>query len=169
MHALEAAGGEHGLDRGCLYAGYGMAEATVAISIPDVGTGFTHDAVDGEVLEHDLRAVPVPPDRVGAKHLARCGYPVRGLELRIADPTSGASLEDRMLGEIEVRGTSVVPGYFRQPEATAVAFREGGWLRTGDLGYTAEGDLIVCGRLKDIIIVGGRNIFPEDGERTGNS
>jgi len=169
MRALESAASEHGLDPGSLYAGYGMAEATVVISMPDVGTGFTEDVVDGETLEHDLRAVPVSPDQAGAKRLARCGHPVRGLDLRIADPTSGALLDDRMLGEIEVRGTSVVPGYFRQPEATAAAFRDGGWLRTGDLGYTAEGDLVVCGRLKDIIIVGGRNIFPEDLERAVNA
>jgi fatty-acyl-CoA synthase len=62
-----------------------------------------------------------------------------------------------------------VPGYYRRPDATAAAFRPDGWLRTGDLGYLADGDLIVCGRLKDMIIVGGRNVFPEDLERAAQT
>jgi fatty-acyl-CoA synthase len=85
--------------------------------------------------------------------------------VRIADPDSGALLSDRGVGEIELRGPSVVPGYYKRPDATAAAFHDGGWLRTGDLGYLAEGDVVVCGRLKDMIIVGGRNVFPEDLER----
>jgi fatty-acyl-CoA synthase len=68
------------------------------------------------------------------------------------------------VGELQVRGTSVTTGYYGRPEATAAAF-EGGWLRTGDLAYQADGELVVCGRIKDMIIVGGRNVFPEDIER----
>jgi fatty-acyl-CoA synthase len=142
-----------------------MAEATVLISIPDQGTGFTADRIDGRALEHEHVAEPVKEDHPHGRRLARCGRPLRGMELRIADPDSGAVLDDRRLGEIEVRGPSVVPGYFRRPDATAAMFREEGWLRTGDLGYLAEGDLVICGRLKDVIIVGGRNIFPQDLER----
>jgi fatty-acyl-CoA synthase len=169
MDALAAAGAAHHLDPASLYAGYGMAEATVAISIPHAGSGFAVDIVDGETLEHDLRAEPVAPDRARARRLARCGPPLRGMELRVTDPESGATLEERQLGEVEIRGPSVVPGYFRRPDATEAAFRDGGWLRTGDLGYLAEGDVVIGGRLKDVIMVGGRNLFPEDLERAAQA
>lgn len=165
MDAFAVAGAPHGLNDSALFAAYGMAEATVAISIPHRGSGFTTDIVDGSVLEHEGHAVSVAPDDPAGRRMARCGPPLRGMELRIADPESGASVADRVLGEIEIRGPSVVPGYFRRPDATAATFRDGGWLRTGDLGYLVEGDVVVAGRLKDVIIVGGRNVFPEDVER----
>ncbi len=161
--AAEAAGS--GFDPGALYAGYGMAEATVAISIPPMNSGFTVDVVDDDSLTRDRRADPVAPDRPGARRLARCGPPIRGMELRIVDPETGAALGERGVGEIEVRGPSVVPGYFRNEQATRAALREDGWLRTGDQGYLAEGDVMICGRIKDMIVIGGRNVFPEDLER----
>jgi fatty-acyl-CoA synthase len=71
---------------------------------------------------------------------------------------------EREVGELEIRGTSVTPGYYKHPEATAAAFHDG-WLRTGDLGYLVDAELVICGRIKDVIIVGGRNVFPEDVER----
>ncbi|MHB8437653.1 MAG: AMP-binding protein [Acidimicrobiales bacterium] len=168
MDALARAGAPFGLDNGALYAGYGMAEATVAVSFVAPGTGFHADVVDAEALEHDGRAEPVAPG-TGARRLARCGPPLRGMELRIVDPETGSPIPGRMVGEIELRGPSVVPGYFRRPDATAAAFRDDGWLRTGDQGYLAEGEVVVCGRLKDVIIVGGRNLFPEDLERPAQS
>ena len=169
MEALADAGRGHGLDPRALYAGYGMAEATVAISLGVVGGGFRADAVDGALLEEELVALPAPPDGRAARRLARCGPPLRGTELRVTDPSTGDVLGERRLGEIEVRGPSVVPGYFRNPDASAAMFRDGGWLRTGDLGYLAEGDVVVGGRLKDVIMVGGRNLFPEDLERAAQS
>jgi fatty-acyl-CoA synthase len=87
------------------------------------------------------------------------------METRVVDPETERVLGERCVGELEVRGPSVVPGYFRRPDATRSAFREGGWLRTGDLVYFAEGELVICGRLKDVIIHGGRNVFPTDVER----
>jgi fatty-acyl-CoA synthase len=92
------------------------------------------------------------------------GRPVPGLEFRIVDPTSRADLPERHVGELLIRGTSVTPGYYKRPEATAALF-EDGWLCTGDLGYLLDGELVLCGRIKDVIIVGGRNVFPEDIER----
>lgn len=165
MDAFATTAGRHGMDAGALFAGYGMAEATVAISLPGPGSGFAADVVEGPLLEHESRAHPCPPDAPGARRLARCGPPLRGMEVRITDPDTGAVLSDRQAGEIELRGPSVVPGYYERPDATAAAFRPGGWLRSGDLGYLAEGDVVVCGRIKDVIIVGGRNVFPEDLER----
>ncbi len=169
MHRFTEAAGAHGLDPNVMYAAYGMAEATVCISVPPMGTGFTVDVVDGVALEAHLEAVPVKPDHPNARSLARCGPPVRGMEMRICEPDTGEPQSPGGMGEIEIRGPSVVPGYFQRPDATAAAFREGGWLRTGDLGYIAQGDVVVCGRLKDMIIVGGRNLFPEDLERAAQS
>src|SRR5206468_10824895 len=89
---------------------------------------------------------------------------VAGLHLRIVEPETGRPMREREVGELEIRGTSVTPGYYRRPAETARAFRND-WLRTGDLAYLVDGELIVCGRIKDVIIVGGRNVFPEDIER----
>jgi fatty-acyl-CoA synthase len=116
------------------------------------------------VLETEGRAATVEPTRPGARRLPFLGRTIDGLELRIVDAASGSPVRDREAGEIEVRGTSVTPGYFRNERATADTFHDG-WLRTGDLGYLVDGELVVCGRLKDVIIVGGRNVFPEDIER----
>ena len=159
----------HALHASAMYAAYGMAEATVCISVPPMGTGFSAETVDGEMLESELRARPVAPDDPRARRLARCGPPIRGMEMRICDPETGDPQASGHLGEIEIRGPSVVPGYFQRPDATAAAFRDGGWLRTGDLGYLADGDVVICGRLKDLIIVGGRNLFPEDLERAAQA
>jgi fatty-acyl-CoA synthase len=169
MEAFADVGASHGLQRGAMYAGYGMAEATVAVSFVPMGGGFDTDVIDAERFERDGVAEPVPVGDARGRRLARCGPPLRGFEVRITDPETGSATEDRLSGEIELRGPSVVPGYFRRPDATAAAFRDGGWLRTGDLGYLAEGELVVCGRLKDVIIVGGRNVFPEDLERAAQT
>jgi fatty-acyl-CoA synthase len=88
--------------------------------------------------------------------------------MRICDPATGAGLRDREVGELQIRGSSVTPGYYLRPDATAAAF-ENGWLKTGDLGYLVDGELVLCGRIKDVIIVGGRNVFPEDVERAAES
>jgi fatty-acyl-CoA synthase len=92
---------------------------------------------------------------------------VPGLEIRVVDRSTGIVVDDRCVGELEVRGTSITPGYYRQPEATAEAFHDG-WLRSGDLAYLVDGELVVCGRSKDMIIIGGRNVFPEDVERAAS-
>jgi fatty-acyl-CoA synthase len=169
MEDFADAGGAHGLRPDALYAAYGMAEATVAVSFGGTGEGFTTDAVDATRLELDRVAESVAPGSPGARRLARCGPPLPDFDLRITDPETGEMVDERIAGEIELRGPSVVPGYFRRPDATNASFRDGGWLRTGDLGYLAEGDVVVCGRIKDMIIVGGRNVFPEDLERAAQT
>jgi fatty-acyl-CoA synthase len=165
MDAMATVGAEHGLDPLHVYAAYGMAEATVAITVPASGVGYSSDVIDGEDLEKELRAVPVGHDHPRARRMIPCGHPLRGMEVRIADPQNGNVLGPRDVGEIEARGPSVVPGYFKNPEATAATFRADGWLRTGDLGYLVGDDLVICGRLKDVLNVGGHNVFPQDLER----
>jgi fatty-acyl-CoA synthase len=168
VDAFLAAGERHGLSPGVVFGAYGMAEATLAITFPEPGTGMTYDYVERQVLELERYAAPArhresTPERP-VRRLARLGTPIPGFELRVCDPETGFELAEREVGEIELRGPSITPGYYRHPEATASSFR-GEWLRTGDLGYWADGEVVVCGRMKDLIIVGGRNVFPEDVER----
>jgi fatty-acyl-CoA synthase len=158
------AGHAHGLDPKAAFCVYGMAEATLAISFPEPGTGMTVDTVDRAVLEHERLATPTPADAPDARRLAMLGRTLRGLELRVCDPETGAPRGDREVGELELRGSSVTPGYWRRPEVTDATMHDG-WLRTGDLGYLVDGEVVVCGRIKDVIIVGGRNVFPEEIER----
>ncbi len=141
-----------------------MAEATLGVTFPEVGVGMTVDAVDRHALEHERCAVPADDETDAVRRLAFLGRPLPGFELRIVHPRTGAVRDDREVGELELRSPSVTPGYYRNPEATAATFDDG-WLRTGDLAYLVDGQLVVCGRLKDVIIVGGRNVFPEDVER----
>jgi fatty-acyl-CoA synthase len=159
-----------GFDARAAYPVFGMAEATLGVTFPAVGDGMTVDMVDRGALEHDRVARPaVATDASNtARRLAFLGRPLPGFELRIVDPGTGGVRDDREVGELELRGPSVTPGYYRNLEVTAATFHDG-WLRTGDLAYLADGRLVVCGRLKDVIIVGGRNVFPEDVERAAGA
>ncbi|MDP9072671.1 MAG: AMP-binding protein [Actinomycetota bacterium] len=163
VEAFCAAGAAHGLDPGAAFPAFGMAEITIAGTFPEPGRGLRTDVVDRRLLESDRYAAPVSGG-TASRALARLGRPVAGLEMRICDPQSGATMAEREVGELQIRGTSVTSGYYKHPEATAAAF-DGEWLKSGDLAYLVEGELVVCGRLKDVIIVGGRNVFPEDIER----
>jgi fatty-acyl-CoA synthase len=162
--AFVEAGAPHGLNPGTMLAAFGMAEATLAVTFAAPGEGLQVDTVDARVLETDRYAAPVEPTLATARPLARLGHPLFNLQVRICDPTTGVRMQDREVGELEIRGASVTTGYYGRPEATADAFHEG-WLRTGDLGYLTDGELVVCGRIKDMIILGGRNVYPQDVER----
>jgi fatty-acyl-CoA synthase len=164
MAAFIAAGERHGLDPGAVFPAFGMAEVAIAGTFPEPGSGLRTDRVDRRVLETERYAAPAPEGADHAKDYALLGTPIAGLEMRIVDPSSGQVLGDREVGELEFAGTSVSTGYYHDPEATATTFHDG-WLRTGDLAYVVEGELVICGRIKDVIIAGGRNIFPEDIER----
>jgi fatty-acyl-CoA synthase len=159
-----AAAEPHGMRAGAVYPAFGMAEVMIGGTFPEPLSGLRTDDVDRRVLEGEGYASPAPSDGAGTWRLARLGRAVPGLELRICDPETGEVRSDREVGELEIRGTSVTPGYYRRPDADEAAFR-GEWLRTGDLAYLLDGELVVCGRIKDVIIVGGRNVFPEDVER----
>jgi fatty-acyl-CoA synthase len=158
------AGARHGLRPGAVFPAFGMAEVGIAAAFPEPLTGLRVDAVDNRVLETERYAAAVEPESSGARHLVKLGRPVPGLEFRIIDIESGDVMRDREVGELELRGTSVTTGYYKRSDATEELFHDG-WLRTGDLGYFADGELVICGRIKDLIIVAGRNVFPEDIER----
>jgi len=161
------AGEPFGMPRGSAFPAFGMAEVAIAGTFPPPGRGMVVDTVDRRVLEQERYAAPV---EVGAEHargFALLGRPVPGLEIRIVDPDDGRVRREREVGELEIRGTSVCSGYYGRPELNEQLFHDG-WLRTGDLGYLVDGELVLCGRIKDVIIVGGRNVFPEDIERACN-
>jgi fatty-acyl-CoA synthase len=164
VEAFAAAGAAHGLDPGAIFPAFGMAEATLGVTFPPKGRGLVVDSVDRRVLEGDQYAAPVDPDHESARRLTRLGSPLPGMHVRVCDQTRGTAMRDREVGEIEIRGASVTPGYYRRPNATAATLHDG-WLRTGDLGYLVDGELVVCGRIKDVIILGGRNVYPQDVER----
>jgi fatty-acyl-CoA synthase len=164
VEAFIEAGRRHGLRPEAVFPAFGMAEVAIAGTFPEPLSGMRTDCVDRRVLETERYAAPVEPGSEGSRRLALLGRPVPGLEIRIVDPDSGVPLRDREVGELEIRGTSVTTGYYKRREANAELFHDG-WLRTGDLAYTLDGDLVMCGRIKDVIIVGGRNVFPEDVER----
>jgi fatty-acyl-CoA synthase len=164
VEAFVAAGARHGLRPGAVFPAFGMAEVAIAGTFPAPMSGMVTDCVDRRVLETERYAAPAEPGTDGSRRLALLGRPVPGLEIRIVDPETGVGLRDREVGELEFRGTSVTTGYYKRPDANADLFHDG-WLCTGDLAYTLDGQLVMCGRIKDVIIVGGRNVFPEDVER----
>ena len=150
---------------GAIFPAFGMAEVMIGGSFPEPGRGLVTDCVDRRVLETERYAAPVDAGVDGARRLALLGPAVPGLELRICDPDTGEvaqrprgrrAADPRHLGD--ARATTTAP---RPPPS---CFTDG-WLRTGDLAYLLDGELVVCGRIKDVIIVGGRNVFPEDVER----
>lgn len=143
---------------------YGLAEATVFVSAARPGEPVRRFALDRDALAEG-KALPARPDDPRAVLLAGCGTPV-GQEVRIVDPVSGAHLAEGEVGEIQVRGPNVGRGYWNRDEQTARVFGTDGRLRTGDLGTVLEGELIVTGRLKDLIVVDGRNHYPQDLEAT---
>ena len=169
VDAFVTAAEPFGFRPGSVFPAFGMAEVAIGGSFPPRGRGLVLDTVDRAVLERQHVAKPVvveDPDELAlhARRLALLGRAVPGLELRVADPDSFEALPERHVGELLIRGTSVTPGYYKRPDDTAALFHDG-WLRTGDLAYLVDGELVLCGRIKDVIIVGGRNVFPEDVER----
>ena len=169
VEAFVAAAAPFGFTAGGVFPAFGMAEVAIGGSFPERGRGLVCDTVDRVVLERDRVAKPVevsdPDDfALAARRLPLLGHPVPGLEMRIVDPDTFEDRPERHVGELLIRGTSVTPGYYKRPDATAELFHDG-WLCTGDLGYMLDGELVLCGRIKDVIIVGGRNVFPEDIER----
>jgi fatty-acyl-CoA synthase len=148
---------------------YGMAEATLAITFTPLRQGLRSDTVDVAALAEGRAVAPAPGAREDAGEIVDCGVVFPDHEIAIID-AAGARQGERQVGQIVARGPSVTQGYFREPELTAQTFRpisgdapgEAPWLHTGDLGYVAGGRLFVCGRVKDIIIVRGRNYYPSD-------
>jgi fatty-acyl-CoA synthase len=152
---------KQGLRPESILPSYGMAEATLAITFSDLKSTLITDHVDLDAMR--AGKAKRATDDGAAMELVSCGKPFPGHEIAIVSP-DGRHLGEREVGEIWLRGPSVTAGYFGNPEATEETFG-GGWLRTGDLGYRANGELYICGRAKDLIILNGKNYYPQDIER----
>jgi fatty-acyl-CoA synthase len=154
-----------GFDPDAFMASYGMAESTLAVTFAPLGTAYVVDSVDRAYCKLSRKAVPagndlnLKPERV--RQFVVCGRPVPGHEVEVRDDR-GKVLGEREIGHIMIKGPSVMNGYFENPGATEDVMREDGWLATGDMGYLLDGQIVITGRSKDLILHNGRNIWPQD-------
>lgn len=156
-----------GFDGRAFLPSYGLAEATLAVTFAPRGQGAVTDTVrKGPTLEIERRAVPAKAE-AGEQRATRsfvlCGRPMTGYAIEIRDP-QGRPLPERAIGRVCIKGPSLMSGYFHNDVATHGVLLGNGWLDSGDMGYLVDGQLVITGRSKDLIIVGGRNIWPQDVE-----
>jgi acyl carrier protein len=154
----------HGLRPDAVTPVYGLAESSVGLLFPPLGRGPRIDRIRREPFARGGRAIPAHADDATAQRFVACGRPLEGHEIRIVDD-KGRDVGERVEGRLEFRGPSATQGYYRNPQATAQLFDDG-WLDTGDRAYRAEGDVYLTGRVKDIVIRGGRNIHPAEIEES---
>ena len=152
-----------GFRPGALLGVYGLAEATLGVSAPPTLRPPPPWSVDGHRLAQDGIVEEVDPSSPGARSLISVGYAIPGVEIAIRTP-AGDTLPDGVAGEICLRTEHQMLGYWNDAEQTAATIVDG-WVHTGDIGVTGPNGLYITGRLKDMIIVGGRNLYPEDAER----
>jgi acyl carrier protein len=153
----------YGLPANALQPVYGLAEASVGLAFPAPGTRYRIDRIDRTAFQNQGEARPAPPEDASALEVPCCGRVIAAHHLRVVDP-AGVELADRQEGRLQFKGASATSGYFRNPEQTQRLFA-GAWLDTGDLAYLADGELYLSGRAKDIIIRGGRNLYPYELEQ----
>jgi len=159
MQAFVDAFHEAGFNAKSFLPSYGLAEATLAVSIMPPGEGIVVELVEETTLAGDGKVHRDRPQRYRA--IVNCGRPARGMEIQIREE-DGTPLPDRQIGKVWCRGTSVMVGYFRDEEATSACMDADKWLDTGDMGYMSGGYLYIVGRAKDMIIINGKNHWPQD-------
>jgi fatty-acyl-CoA synthase len=155
-----------GFDKNALYPSYGMAESSLAIAFTELGEGMKTVSVDGPTLWGAGEVKIVPEDAENAIRLVSCGPEFPRHEIRVFNPddaTSESPLPEGKVGELRIKGPSVMRGYWEDAERTRETFA-GSYLRTGDLGFMWEKHTFICGRSKEVIIVNGRNYYPQDME-----
>lgn len=163
--------GRYGFRREAQLPVYGLAEASLAVTVPPLHRGPLIDRIEREVFTAGGRAVPARPDDGTAIAFVSSGKPVHSYEVRIVN-AGGKEVSDRTEGFLWFRGPSATTGYYQNAEATEKLFPAGAaalegeyaWVNSGDRGYRANGEIFVTGRVKDIIIKGGRNIYPHEVE-----
>jgi fatty-acyl-CoA synthase len=158
-----------GFDRRAFLACYGMAECTLGVSFSPLWTGFTTHHIDSDHLsDHHEAVLLAENDTEGrGRHFVNCGTPMPGFEVEVRDDNK--VLSDWQSGVIYLRGPSVMSGYYNLPEETGHALSDDSWLNTGDIGYMVDGVLTITGRKKDLIIIHGRNIWPQDLEHVAET
>lgn len=150
-----------GFDERAFLPCYGLAESTLAVTFSKVGQGFQSLRVDAGTLVDRKMAVRLQADGRKYSEFVNCGQALPGHIVKVVDD-AGQELPDLRVGSVLVQGSSIMTGYFNNPEDTSKTLRPGNWLDTGDLGFLFEGDLYVTGRRTDVIIVNGRNIRAQD-------
>ena len=166
LEAFSEAFGPIGFKKEALYPSYGMAEASLAVAFSELGEGVKTLGVDGPTLWEKGEARVVPETEEGAVRLVSCGQAFPGHEIGVFPPDDASSerpLPERTVGELRIAGPSVMRGYWEDVERTRETFA-GRFLRTGDLGFIDGGHVFICGRSKEIVIVNGRNYYPQDME-----
>jgi len=162
LNLFAEAFGPMGFKRNAFTPSYGMAEATLAISFPELGAPVRVDEVD---MRHYTRSgIAQPASAVTSPEHKRgfvlCGKALKGHEIEVRGE-DGKACGEREVGRIFIKGPSLTPGYFSDPESSAAMY-DGEWLNTGDMGYFLDGQIVITGRAKDLIIINGRNIWPQD-------
>lgn len=150
----------HGFRREALMPVYGLAEATLAISIPQSGRGVRVDRIERDTFESEGRAIPASANQAALEFVG-AGKPLKDVEVRIV-ASDGRDAGDRVEGQLWFRGPAATSGYYRNAEATQQLMRADGWLDSGDLAYLADGEIFITGRVKDVIIKGGRKLYPHE-------
>jgi acyl carrier protein len=163
LEAFAARLAPYGLRREALMPVYGLAECSVGLAFPPPNRGPLIDIIAREPFVSKGNAVPAGEGDVHALRMVSCGRPISGHQVRIVD-SSGREVADRIEGRLEFKGPSATGGYFRNPEETRKLFH-GDWLDSGDFAYIAKGEIYITGRVKDVIIRGGRHIFPYELEQ----
>ena len=162
LNAFAEAFAPYGFDKRAFTPSYGMAEATLAVSFYDLNEAIEVDHVD--MRHYNRSGVAQPASAVTSDEHRRgfvlCGKALPDHEIAVRGP-DGVSLPERSVGRIFIKGPSLTPGYFRQKDATDELY-DGDWLDTGDMGYFLRGQIVITGRAKDLIIINGRNIWPQD-------
>jgi fatty-acyl-CoA synthase len=159
MQAFVDAFAPAGFDARCFLPSYGLAEATLAVTVMPPGEGIVVELVEETLLAGGGESERDRPQRY--RSVVNCGQPVKGMEVAIRGD-DGSPLGEREIGKVFCRGTSVMAGYFRDEEATRACLDADGWLDTGDMGYLSDGYLYIVGRAKDMIIINGKNHWPQD-------
>ncbi|WND01918.1 fatty acyl-AMP ligase [Temperatibacter marinus] len=151
-----------GFKQTALLPSYGLAECTLGVSFGDVGKGIEIDLMDESLLTGETHLlVNNSDDAPRMREVVNCGKPMPEYEVEIRS-TEDAVLNEKQVGQIFVRGTSVMREYFNDPDSTAACLSADGWLNTGDMGYLKNGYIYIVGRVKDMIIVNGKNHWPQD-------
>lgn len=153
-----------GFNKNAFMPSYGLAECTLAVSFGPKLSGYDIDLVSEEVLSGEVKTVKehkANGNGANYREVVDCGKPLPEYELEIRDENDNA-LGDREIGRVCVKGLSVMVGYYMDEEATKACLSEEGWLDTGDIGYVVDGSLFIIGRIKDLIIINGKNHWPHD-------
>lgn len=151
---------KYGFRRGALATCYAMAENVFAVTQGGIDEEITIDEIDRETFQREKKAIPQPANSSNLIKMVSAGQAINGTEIKIVDQ-NGKSLPERCIGEILIKSDYMLTEYYNRPDATKKSFL-GGWFKTGDFGYIAGGELYISGRKKDLIIVGGKNIYPQD-------